>query len=96
MDEIDEVWEVELFGNFAHWVSEEIYNEIKGYFLDTTLDKGNTGITFKTLNGAEVVMLLSNISNLCFSTRESRIASRERNKKYKEEWQEKKKEPWEE
>lgn len=95
MDEIDEIWELELFGNFSHWISKETYDEIRGYLIDSTIDKSQTGIAVTTLNGAEVVLLLSNISNLTYSNKEIRVMNRERNKEYKKEWEEKK-EAWEE
>lgn len=95
MDEIDDIWEVDLFGNYSYWVTEEEYDRIKAIMLDDKIDKANTAVVCKTLDGAEVPILLTNICNLSYSTKESRKTSRERNKKYKEEW-EPKKEPWEE
>lgn len=94
MDEIDNIWEVEAFGAYSYWVSEETYKEIKGYLLDVTIDKSQTGISFTTIHGMEYVFLLSNISNITHSTKLMREEARAIKKEYKKEWGEKKE--WEE
>lgn len=82
--EIDEIWEVELFGNYSYWVTKETYEAIKKLLLTKEISKADYGITFKTISGMEFVLLLSNISNLSCSTRKQREDGRARNKIYRE------------
>lgn len=92
-EELDNIWSVDLFGNSSYWISEEDYIRIKNLFMDRDIDKSQTAVTFDSVNGAEVVMLLSNISNLQHSTKTSRNASRESNRRQNEEGEKKE---WEE
>lgn len=93
-EEIDELWTVDLFGQYSHWVSKEEYQIVRALLLDADIDKAQTAISFKTVNDAEIVILLANISNLTYTTRETRKESRRNIKLYEEEWKEKNE--WEE
>lgn len=90
-EEIDEIWEVEFFGSYSYWVTEETYEKIKKLLL-SNCDKANTATMFNTIHGAEYVILLSNISDLCYSTKAIRTEARELKKFFqaereKEEWE---------
>ena len=93
MDEIDDIWELDMFGSGAYWIPQDEYIKIRAALLAGNISEKS--IQFNTIDGAEIIVPLSAISDLSHTTRKQRESARTVSKQYKEQEGTKNKESWE-